>query len=49
MAKKSVSKLQKGDKKNMTRVIKMIRSSKTGFYTFKEAILPKDKAKDFFK
>jgi hypothetical protein len=33
--------------KNWTKVIRAIRSPKTGAYTFKEAIVHKDKIKDF--
>lgn len=33
--------------KNWTKVIKTVRSPKTGAYTFKEAIIHKDKVKDF--
>ena len=33
--------------KNWTKVIKAVRSPKTGAYTFKEAIIHKDKVKDF--
>jgi hypothetical protein len=33
--------------KNWTKVIKAVRSPKTGAYTFKEAIIHKDKIKDF--
>lgn len=33
--------------KNYTKVIKAVRSPKTGAYTFKEAVLHKDKIKDF--
>jgi hypothetical protein len=33
--------------KNWTKVIKPIRSPKTGAYTFKEAIVHKDKIKEF--
>ncbi len=33
--------------KNWSKVIKAVRSSKTGAYTFKEAIIHKDKVKDF--
>ena len=33
--------------KNWTKVIKAVRSPKTGAYTFKEAIVHKDKVKDF--
>jgi hypothetical protein len=33
--------------KNWSKVIKAVRSPKTGAYTFKEAIIHKDKIKDF--
>ncbi|GAB2661220.1 hypothetical protein GCM10027036_13690 [Flavihumibacter cheonanensis] len=33
--------------KNWTKVIKAVRSPKTGAYTFKEAIVHKDKIKEF--
>ena len=33
--------------KNWTKVIKAVRSPKSGAYTFKEAIVHKDKIKDF--
>ena len=33
--------------KNFTKVIKPVRSPKTGAYTFKEAIMHKDKVKEF--
>jgi hypothetical protein len=33
--------------KNWTKVIKTVRSPKTGAYTFKEQIIHKDKVKDF--
>ncbi len=33
--------------KNWTKVIKAVRSPKTGAYTFKEAIIHKDKIKDY--
>ncbi len=35
------------DAKNWTKVIKAVRSPKSGAYTFKEAIIHKDKVKDF--
>ena len=38
---------QAAEAKNYTKVIKAIRSPKTGAYTFKEVILHKDKIKDF--
>jgi len=33
--------------KNWTKVIRAVRSPKTGAYSFKEAIVHKDKVKDF--
>ena len=35
------------DAKNWTKVIKAVRSPKTGAYTFKEQIVHKDKVKEF--
>jgi hypothetical protein len=35
------------DAKNWSKVIKAVRSPKTGAYTFKEAIVHKDKVKEF--
>ena len=34
--------------KNWTKVIKAVRSPKTGAYTFKESIVYKDNVKEFF-
>ena len=48
MAKKVVASLQKGEGKAYTKVIKMVKSPKTGAYTFKEEIVHKDHVKDFF-
>ena len=48
MAKKTVASLQKGGGKNHARVIKMVKSEKTGAYTFKEKIVDNDKVKAFF-
>ena len=35
------------DAKNWTKVIRALRSPKTGAYTFKESIVHKDKVKEF--
>ena len=35
------------DAKNWTKVIRAVRSPKTGAYTFKEQIIHKDKVKEF--
>ena len=49
MAKKTVATLQTGSGKNHTKVIKMVKSPKTGAYSFKEEIVTNDKVSDFFK
>lgn len=49
MAKKTVAGLQKKGAKDFTKVIKMTKSPKTGAYSFKEEIVPKDKVQDFLK
>ena len=48
MAKKVVASLQKAEGKVFTKVIKMVKSPKTGAYTFKEAVVHNDKIKEFF-
>ena len=45
MAKKTVASLQTASKR-LSKAIKMVKSPKTGAYTFKEAIVHKDKIKD---
>ena len=47
MAKKAVASLQKKGAKSFTKVIKMIKSPKTGAYTFREEVVPKDKVNEF--
>ena len=46
MAKKSVASLQTGSKR-LTNAIKMVRSPKSGAYSFVETILPPDRVNDF--
>ena len=48
MAKKVVASLQKGGGKEHTKVVKMVKSDKTGSYSFKEEIVHNDKVKDLF-
>ncbi|MFM1999445.1 MAG: hypothetical protein RL204_1392 [Bacteroidota bacterium] len=48
MAKKVVASLQTGGGKNHSKVIKMIKSPKTGAYSFKEEIVHNDKIAEFF-
>ena len=49
MAKKVVASLQKGEGRVFTKCIKMVKSPKTGAYTFKEEMVPEDQIKDFFE
>jgi Domain of unknown function (DUF4295) len=46
MAKKVVASLKKIDGKNYAKVIKAVRSEKTGAYTFREEIVPQDLVKE---
>lgn len=46
MAKKVVATLKKGDGKNFAKVIRAIKSEKTGAYTFKEEIIPAELVKE---
>lgn len=47
MAKKVVATLKSGKGNNFTKVIKMIKSPKTGAYSFKQEIVHNDHVKDF--
>lgn len=49
MAKKTVATLQKGAGKGFAKVIKMVKSEKSGAYIFKEEIVPNDDIRVFFK
>lgn len=50
MAKKVVATLKKaGAGKGVAKVIKMVKSEKTGAYTFQEEIVPSELVKDFFE
>lgn len=49
MAKKVVATLQKGGGKGFTKAIKMVRSPKTGAYTFQEKIVLKEQVSNFLK
>ena len=46
MAKKTVATLQKGEGRSFSKVIRMIRSPKTGAYVFQEDIVHNDKVKE---
>lgn len=47
MAKKVVATLQKGEGRGHTKVIKMVKSPKTGAYIFKEEMVLNDKVKEY--
>ena len=51
MAKKVVATLRDGstDGRSYTRVIKMVKSPKTGAYIFDEKMVPNEQVKEFFK
>ena len=51
MAKKTVASLHEGSKEGhtYTKVIKMVKSPKTGAYVFDEEMVPNEKVQDFFK
>jgi len=49
MAKKSVASLQLGEGRGYAKVIKMVKSPKSGAYTFQEEMVLNDKVKDYFK
>lgn len=48
MAKKVVATLKTSSGKDFAKVVRMVKSPKTGAYTFKEEIIPNDKVKEFF-
>jgi hypothetical protein len=48
MAKKVVATLQKGAGKAYSKVIKMVKSEKTGAYQFVETVIPNEMVKDYF-
>lgn len=49
MAKKVVATLKTGDGRGFAKVIKMVKSPKTGAYTFKEQMVATDEVKAFLK
>ena len=51
MAKKTVASLHEGsiEGRSYTKVIKMVKSPKTGAYIFDEQMVPNEKVQDFFK
>ena len=49
MAKKTVASLQKGEGRTYSKVIKMVKSPKTGAYIFKEEMMPNEAVNDALK
>lgn len=49
MAKKSVATFRTGDGRSFSKVIKMVKSPKTGAYSFQEEMVPNDLVQDFLK
>ena len=49
MAKKVVATLKTGDGRGYAKVIKMVKSPKSGAYTFKQQMISTDEVKDYFK
>lgn len=49
MAKKAVATFKTGEGRTYSKVIKMVKSPKTGAYVFQEEMIPNDDVKDYFK
>ena len=49
MAKKAVASLQTGKASSYAKVIKMVKSPKTGAYFFDEQMVPSEKVQEFIK
>lgn len=50
MAKKTVAGYrERSEGRSYSKVIKMVKSPKTGAYTFKEEMIPNEAVKDYFK
>ena len=49
MAKKAVASLQTGKSASYSKVIKMVKSPKTGAYIFDEQMVPSEKVQEFLK
>lgn len=48
MAKKVVATLKTSTGKDFAKVVRVVKSPKTGAYSFKEEIIPNDKVKEYF-
>lgn len=49
MAKKVVATLKTGSGKDYAKIIRCVKSPKTGAYTFREEMVPNDNVKQYFK
>ncbi|MDR1723744.1 MAG: DUF4295 domain-containing protein [Tannerella sp.] len=49
MAKKVVATFKSGEGRTYSKVIRMVKSPKTGAFVFKEEMIPNDSVKDYFK
>ena len=49
MAKKTVATLQNKDGRSYSKVIRMVKSPKTGAYVFDEKMIPAETVMDYFK
>ncbi|MDY6122069.1 MAG: DUF4295 domain-containing protein [Porphyromonas sp.] len=49
MAKKSVATFKQGESRSYSKVIKMVKSPKTGAYTFHEEMVPNEMVKEILK
>lgn len=49
MAKKTVASLQKGEGRTYSKIIKVVKSPKTGAYVFKGEMVPNDAVKNALK
>jgi hypothetical protein len=49
MAKKVVATLKSGDSAQFTKVVKMVKSPKSGAYVFEEKVVNKEHIKDFLE
>ena len=49
MAKKAVASMQTGEGRTSVKIIKMVKSPKTGAYAFNEEMVPNEKVNDYIK
>ena len=49
MAKKAVASMQPGEGRTSVKIIKMVKSPKTGAYAFNEEMVPNEKVNEYIK